>query len=207
MSPLPPKSSSTAKIRRQIQLSTPVAAPSPPHTPPIQRSVIERRSALTASIPGGGAGGPSSSLCFARSNSASESAPLARSASSLARSSAIVIGRAFASASDVEQQPRRILQRLLHRHQAEHRLAPVDDPVVVAQREVVHRPDHDLARLDHRPVLGSVVIAAHTAIGIENTSRTPLNTPARVFLTFIGKWLNNTSPNIVTYSMPELPEV
>ena len=33
-------------------------------------------------------------------------------------------------------------------------LAAVDDAVVVAHRQVVHRPHHDLAVLDHRAVLG-----------------------------------------------------
>src|SRR5688500_13928792 len=57
---------------------------------------------------------------------------------------------------DVEQQARGILQRFLHRHQPEHRLAAVDDAVVVAHRQVVHRPHDHLAVLHHRAVLGGV---------------------------------------------------
>ena len=39
----------------------------------------------------------------------------------------------------------RILDAFLDAHQEAHRLAAVDDPVVVGQREIHHRPDHDLA--------------------------------------------------------------
>src|SRR5215468_8659464 len=58
--------------------------------------------------------------------------------------------------SNIEQQSRRFFQRFLDRDEREHRLAPVDDPVIVRLREIVHRPDHDLAVLDHRTVLGRV---------------------------------------------------
>ena len=56
----------------------------------------------------------------------------------------------------VEQQPRRIFERFLDRDQRQHRLAAVDDPVVVRLREVVHRPHDDLPVLDHRAVLRRV---------------------------------------------------
>src|SRR5688572_25852494 len=59
-------------------------------------------------------------------------------------------------ASDVQQQARRVLERFLHRHQREHRLAPVDYAVVVGKRQVVHRPHHHLAVLHHRALLGGV---------------------------------------------------
>src|SRR6266849_5565471 len=57
---------------------------------------------------------------------------------------------------DVEDQPCRILERFLHRDERQHRLASVDDAVIVRERQVIHRPDHDLAVLDDRAVLGRV---------------------------------------------------
>src|SRR5215470_2399810 len=58
--------------------------------------------------------------------------------------------------SEPEQQPGRILERLLDRDQREHRLAAVDDAVIVGERQVVDRADHDLAVLDDRPVARGV---------------------------------------------------
>jgi hypothetical protein len=55
---------------------------------------------------------------------------------------------------DLEQQARRVFERFLHRDQCEDRFAAVDDPVVIRKRQVVHRPDHDLAVFDNRTILG-----------------------------------------------------
>src|SRR2546423_7862320 len=49
------------------------------------------------------------------------------------------------SGLDIQQQPCGILERLLDRHQRQHGFAAVDDAVVVGEREVVDRTDHDLA--------------------------------------------------------------
>src|ERR1700687_4253137 len=57
---------------------------------------------------------------------------------------------------DVENQAGRILERFLDGDERQHRLAPIDDAVVVRERQVVDRPDHDLAVLDHRTLLGRV---------------------------------------------------
>src|SRR5688500_6084992 len=59
----------------------------------------------------------------------------------------------WAMALEVEEEPRRILERFLHRDQRQHRLASVDDAVGVREREVVHRADDDLAVLRHRALL------------------------------------------------------
>src|SRR5258706_2793941 len=53
------------------------------------------------------------------------------------------------STSDLQDQARRILEDILDGDQEQHRLAAVDDAVVVGEREVVHRPHHHLAVLDH----------------------------------------------------------
>src|SRR5438552_2925340 len=58
--------------------------------------------------------------------------------------------------SDVEQKSGRILERFLDRDQAEHRLATVDDAMVVRHREIVHGPHDDLAVLDDGAVLRRV---------------------------------------------------
>ena len=60
------------------------------------------------------------------------------------------------SASQIQQQPLRILQALLDAHQEGHRVLAVDDAVVVAERQVHHRPDHDLAVAHHRALLDAV---------------------------------------------------
>src|SRR5690606_16413965 len=48
-----------------------------------------------------------------------------------------------ARGSDLEQQPSRVLEDILDGDQELHRVLAVDDAVVVGQREVHHRPDHD----------------------------------------------------------------
>src|SRR5262249_17882736 len=58
--------------------------------------------------------------------------------------------------SQIQYQPLGILQDLLHAHQERHRLAAVDDAVVVGEREVHHRTDLDLAGHRHRPLLNLV---------------------------------------------------
>src|SRR5689334_11684856 len=64
--------------------------------------------------------------------------------------------RATGGASDVQDQARRILERFLDRDERQHRLAAIHDAMVVREGEVVHRPDDDLAVLDHGPLLGRV---------------------------------------------------
>ena len=49
----------------------------------------------------------------------------------------------------LHDQSRRVLQPLLDRHQELHRLAAIDDPMIIRQREVHHWPDYDLAIFDH----------------------------------------------------------
>src|SRR5450631_1511047 len=56
------------------------------------------------------------------------------------------------SLSDFEQQARRILERFLHGHQRQHRLAPIDDAMVVRQRQVVHGAHDYLAVFHDGPV-------------------------------------------------------
>ncbi len=58
--------------------------------------------------------------------------------------------------SQIQHQPRRVLQAFLHPHQKCHRLAAVDDAVVVGEREIHHRTDLDLAGDRHRPLLDLV---------------------------------------------------
>src|SRR6478672_11628952 len=58
--------------------------------------------------------------------------------------------------SDLEDQTGRVFQRILDGDEEQHRLAAVDDAVVVREREVVHRPHHDLAVLDYGSVLRGV---------------------------------------------------
>src|SRR3546814_20480533 len=53
-------------------------------------------------------------------------------------------------------QARRVLDRLLDRLQERHRLAAVDQPMVIAEREIHHRADHDLAVADGRAILDAV---------------------------------------------------
>src|SRR5690349_12082892 len=47
----------------------------------------------------------------------------------------------------------RVFHELLHAHEEEHGLLPVDDAVVVGERDVHHRPDLDLAVDGDGPVL------------------------------------------------------
>ena len=57
---------------------------------------------------------------------------------------------------DIEQQAGRIFQRLFHRDQTQHRFTAVNDAVVVAHRQLVHRTNHDLAVFDDRTVFGGM---------------------------------------------------
>src|SRR6267142_4772428 len=56
---------------------------------------------------------------------------------------------AMDSALQVEKETRRIFERFLDRDQRQHRFAAVDDAVIVGEREVVDRPNDDLAVLNH----------------------------------------------------------
>ena len=50
----------------------------------------------------------------------------------------------------------RVFQQLLHAHEEEHGVLPFDDAMVVREREVHHRADHDLAVEGHRALLDLV---------------------------------------------------
>src|SRR5690349_14313145 len=95
---------------RQIQLSTPVSLPRPPHTPPIQLSPGVRRRRLTGK-PDGAIGSVPRMRALARANSSALSAPRACSSWSFAISSATVM------TSDLEDQPRRVLEGILDGHE------------------------------------------------------------------------------------------
>src|SRR5205814_8581651 len=60
------------------------------------------------------------------------------------------------SGSDIEDQPLRILDAFLEPHQESHRLAPIDEAMVVAHGDVHHRPDLDLVADGHGAVLDLV---------------------------------------------------
>ena len=68
----------------------------------------------------------------------------------------IVISHSIAVLKRSIEEPRRVLDRFLDAHEEGDRLAAVDDAVVVAQREIHHRPGDDLAVPDHRPLLDPV---------------------------------------------------
>lgn len=67
----------------------------------------------------------------------------------------------------VEQQARRVFQRVLHGHEAQHGFSAVDDAVVIRHGQVVHRTHHDLAVFDHGAVLGGVHATKDRAV-VEN---------------------------------------
>src|SRR5438045_2540827 len=56
----------------------------------------------------------------------------------------------------IQHQPSRVFQNVFHLDQERHRLAAVDDTVIVGQREIHHRPYLDLAGNHHRPLLNLV---------------------------------------------------
>ena len=56
----------------------------------------------------------------------------------------------------LDQHAPRFLQQLLQPHQKQHRLLPVDYPVVVGKRQIHHRPDLDLSIDRHRAILDLV---------------------------------------------------
>src|SRR5690606_25832803 len=58
--------------------------------------------------------------------------------------------------SQNDDQAGRIFHRLLDCDEEQHRFAAVDDPMVVRQREIIHRSHHDLAVLDHGTLLGGM---------------------------------------------------
>src|SRR5690606_31295349 len=58
--------------------------------------------------------------------------------------------------SEPQQHPVRILELVLDVHQEQHGILAVDDAVVVAQGDVHHRRDHDLAVLGDRTLLDGV---------------------------------------------------
>ena len=66
--------------------------------------------------------------------------------------SSVVASRLAPVALSPNQHPGRVLDVVLDLHEELHRLATVDEAVVVAERDVHHRPDDDLATLDHRSI-------------------------------------------------------
>src|SRR5262249_31564752 len=58
--------------------------------------------------------------------------------------------------SDFKEQPLGVLDALLDADEEAHRLAAIDDPVVVRERQVHHRPDHDLVVDGDRALLDRV---------------------------------------------------
>src|SRR5271165_3309895 len=74
-------------------------------------------------------------------------------------------------ASDPEQEPRRVLDLLLHLDEERHGLAAVDDAVVVGQRGVHHGPDDDLAAHGHGPVLDRVQAQDGALGGVDDRRR------------------------------------
>ena len=56
----------------------------------------------------------------------------------------------------IDQQPGRILDRVLERDEERHCLTPIDQAVIVGQRQIHHRADHYLPIADHRAVLDAV---------------------------------------------------
>src|SRR5437899_2368324 len=71
----------------------------------------------------------------------------------------------------LHHQPRRILQNLLHPHQKRHRLAAVDEAVVVAEREIHHRTNIDFAGDRYRSLLNLVHAEDAGLRRIENRRR------------------------------------
>ena len=56
----------------------------------------------------------------------------------------------------VDDHERRVFHQLLYPNEEKHRLLAVDDPVVVRERDIHHRPDLDLAVDDDGAILGLV---------------------------------------------------
>src|ERR1700723_1740959 len=61
-----------------------------------------------------------------------------------------------ADGSQIQHQPRRVFQALLHAHQEGHGFLAVDDTVIVGKRQIHHRPNLDLAADRHRTFLDLV---------------------------------------------------
>src|SRR5262249_50862813 len=68
----------------------------------------------------------------------------------------LAIRRSLTKTSNLQQQPLRLLDALLYAHKEQHRLAPVDQAMIVRQRHVHHRPHHDLVVADDGPLLDRV---------------------------------------------------
>src|SRR5262245_46764762 len=56
----------------------------------------------------------------------------------------------------LQDEPLRIFQALLDAYKEGHGVLAIDDAVVIAQRQVHHRPHHDLPIAHHRPILDAV---------------------------------------------------
>src|SRR5215468_6250893 len=61
-----------------------------------------------------------------------------------------------ASSLKIEHQTLRVLDRFLDLHQEANRLFTIDQPMVVGQREIHHRPRHDLAVAHHGTLLDAM---------------------------------------------------
>ena len=57
------------------------------------------------------------------------------------------------NALQLQHEPLRIFQAFLDAHEEGHGFLAVDDAVIVAERQIHHRPDHDLAAAHHRALL------------------------------------------------------
>ena len=64
--------------------------------------------------------------------------------------------KAVGEALKVENEALGVLDRLLDMHQEGDGFFAVDQAVVVGEREIHHRPGHDLAVAHHRPLLDPV---------------------------------------------------
>src|SRR4051794_23856484 len=58
--------------------------------------------------------------------------------------------------SHLQQHAARIFQAILHRDEELHSLTPINDPMVVGDSQIHHRPNLDLAVNDHGPLLDLV---------------------------------------------------
>src|SRR6185295_18806969 len=56
----------------------------------------------------------------------------------------------------LQQQPRRIFERVLDCHQEQDCFAAVDNAMIVGECQVIHRANHDLSIFDYGTLLGSM---------------------------------------------------
>src|SRR5206468_2223098 len=95
---------------------------------------------------------PFSSRCL-RLRNYREADPKTETATERRIRHSVAVGTASAARLHFEHQPCRVFQRLLDSHQEADRFLPVDHAMVVAQRQVHHRPNLNLVADRHRPLL------------------------------------------------------